>query len=120
MDNVLPTYHAEVLEVHSGDDLVLLVSLGIDNLYKKVRVRLQGVDTPDAYKAGPDTKAGILRSRLVKMLKGKSCIIQTHSQSSSKGGWVVSLHVDPSMRTETLNEILRQEGYVFRSPPNAT
>lgn len=119
MEIQTPCYQAEVLEVHSGDDLILLVSIGIDSLYKKVRARLQGVDTPDAYKAGADTEAGKVRDRVTKLLKGKKCYITAHSQSSGKGGWVVTLHLDSSMRSETLNEILCQEGYVFGGKPNA-
>jgi len=119
METKTPCYQAEVQEVHSGDDLILLVSLGIDNLYKKVRVRLQGVDTPDAYKAGIGTEAGRIRDQVNQLVKGKKCVIIAHSQSSGKGGWVVTLHIDNSMQTETLNEILRQEGYVFRGKTNA-
>ena len=113
MNEQMQCYIAEVQEVHSGDDLVLLVNLGIDNLYKKVRARLQGVDTPDAYKAAADTEAGIVRDRVKKLVKGKKCMIQVHANNSGKGGWVVTLHIDMEMRSETLNEILRQEGYVF-------
>lgn len=119
MEIQTPCYLAEVQEVHSGDDLVLLVSLGIDNLYKKVRVRLQGVDTPDAYKAGSDTKAGKIRDQVNRLVKGKKCAIQVHTQSSGKGGWVVTLYLDANTQTETLNEILRQEGYVFGGKNNA-
>jgi len=119
MENQTPCYQAEVLEVHSGDDLMLLVNIGIDSLYKKVRVRLQGVDTPDAYKAGVDTEAGKVRDRVSTLIKGKKCYIQAHSQSPGKGGWVVTLYLEPSMKTETLNEILCQEGYVFGGKTNA-
>jgi len=119
MENQIPCYSAEVQEVHSGDDLILMVSLGIDSLYKKVRARLQGVDTPDAYKAGADTEAGRIRDQVSKLLKGRKCIIKAHSQSSGKGGWVVTLYMDADMKTETLNEILRQEGYVFGGRINA-
>ena len=110
--------HLQIYVKHSGDDLILLVSLGIDNLYKKVRVRLYGVDTPDANKAGSDTEAGRVRDQVNKLIKGKKCMIRAHSQGAGKGGWVVTLHLDLSMNTETLNEILRQEGYVFGGKSN--
>ena len=103
---------AEVLEVHSGDDLVLLANLGIDGLYKKVRVRLQGVDTPDAYKASPDTEAGILRDRVSRLLKGKKCTIDVHTQG--KSSWVVTLFFGNQITNESLNEVLQNEGYVFK------
>lgn len=108
MGNLL---QAEVLEVHSGDDLVLLVSLGVDSLFKKVRVRLHGVDTPDAYRATPDTEAGKVRDLVAKMVKGKKCTIDVHTQG--KGSWVVSLYLGITDDAECLNVILQKQGYVF-------
>ena len=46
------TYDAEVREVFSGDDLVVLVDLGVESLWKRQRVRLAGGDTPNAISAG--------------------------------------------------------------------
>ncbi len=102
---------AEVLEVHSGDDMVLLASLGVDNLYKKVRVRLHGVDTPDAYRAAPGTEAGDVRDAVAKTVKGKRCTIDVHTQG--KGSWIVSLYLGITDEAECLNTILQKQGYVF-------
>lgn len=103
---------AEVIEVHSGDDLVVMASLGVDSLYKKVRVRLQGVDTPDAYKAAPDTEAGEVREQVSSMVKGKMCTMDVHTQG--KGSWVVTLYLDRDTDKESLNDILKKQGYVFK------
>ena len=105
------TLQAEVLEVHSGDDLVVLANLGVDNLFKKVRVRLYGVDTPDAYKASPGTEAGNIRDRVSSMVKGKKCLIEVHSQGRSS--WVVTLYPGLDGTVESLNDILKSEGHVF-------
>jgi hypothetical protein len=102
---------AEVLEVHSGDDLVVLADLGVDSLYKRVRVRLYGVDTPDAYKAAADTEAGQIRDKVARRVKGKKCAMEVHSQG--KASWVVTLFVGVKADAYSLNNILIEEGYVF-------
>ena len=112
-NKIKQSYNVDVLEVHSGDDLVLMVSLGLDSLYKKVRARLQGVDTPDAYKASTDTQAGEVRDKVRTLTKGKRCYIDVHTQSSGKSGWVVTLYLGPDNSHANLNEILRKDGYVF-------
>lgn len=106
----------DVIEVHSGDDLICLVDLGIDGLYKKSRVRLAGVDTPDAYQQSIDTPAGQVRDRVRKLTAGKSCYVDVHSQA--RGGWVVTLWIEEAGEAEAkwlnLNETLVKEGFVFK------
>jgi hypothetical protein len=102
---------AEVEEVHSGDDLVLMVDLGIDNLFKKVRARLHGVDTPDAYKLDSDTDAGKIRDKVKEMVKGRSCCIELHAMR--RGGWIVTLLVRDKAEYININEVLRELGFVF-------
>ena len=111
--SVLPSYKARVLEVISGDDLFLLVELGIDDLYKRVRARLHGVDTPDAYKSGESTEAGKIRNEVRKITKAKPCRIEVHLQG--RGGWVVTLFVkgDGDVGEINLNESLLRRGFVY-------
>lgn len=109
--NIVPEYSARVMEVISGDDLVLMVDLGIDDLYKRVRARLQGVDTPDAYRKPDDEIAGRVRNEVRKLTKGKQCRIEVHAQG--KGGWVVTLHIAQDESEFDLNAFLREKGYVF-------
>lgn len=106
-------YDVTVEEVHSGDDLMLLVNLGIDNLFKKVRARLHGVDAPNAYRAKPDTEAGQVRDEVKKMIQGARCQVQVVSQG--KGGWIVILFIHPpeGRTSVSLNDLLISRGYVF-------
>ena len=102
-------YQAKVEEVHSGDDLILMVELGHDSLFKRVRARLMGVDTPDAYKADPSTNAGRIRDKVKSLTRDKKCIVQVDSYR--RGGWIVTLLVvekedDPF----NLNEFLKSQG----------
>ena len=55
-------YPCEVREVFSGDDLIVMIDLGVENLFMKRRIRLHGVDTPNAVKEQKDTDAGKIRT----------------------------------------------------------
>lgn len=104
-------FEAKVEEVHSGDDFILLVNLGVDGLYKKTRVRLHGVDAPNAYKAKPETEAGRVRDE-VKKLIGSKCLVELLSEG--KGGWIVDMTVfDADNQPVCLNATLRERGYVY-------
>lgn len=112
--SVQNTYDAEVVEVHSGDDLVLMVDLGVEGLYKKVRARLRHVDTPDAYKEDPSTEAGRIRDSVRTMVKDRRCRVLVHS--SPKSGWKVTLFIlspDGPAEGINLNEHLIRQGYIF-------
>lgn len=107
-------YEAKVEEVHSGDDFIVLVNLGVDGLYKKTRVRLYGVDAPNAYKARPDTEAGKVRDEAKLLVNGK-CLIEVVSEG--KGGWIVNMTVfDESNQPICLNTFMRERGYVYNAP----
>ncbi len=104
-------FEAKVEEVHSGDDFILLVNIGVDGLFKRTRVRLHGVDAPNAYKAKPETEAGRVRDE-VKKLIGSRCLIDLVSEG--KGGWIVTMTVfDDDNQPMCLNNILRDRGYVY-------
>ena len=108
------TYAARVVEVHSGDDIILLVDLGVDGLFKRVRARLHRVDTPDAYKADSRSEAGKVREHVRSMLADKDCLITVHSPR--KSGWLVTLLVppiEPGASYTNLNEHLISRGYVY-------
>lgn len=109
-------YPCTVEEVHSGDDLVAMVELGHDALYKLVRIRLQGVDTPDAYKAKADTPAGSVREQVRRWINAndKKCIIEKHAEG--KGGWICTLYIRDGAEWVNLNERLIEMGYVYVKP----
>lgn len=108
--NIYPSYDAKVMEVISGDDLIVMVELGIDDLFKRVRARLRGVDTPDAYKKS-EGEAGEIRADVRRLTKGKKCRVDVHSQG--RGGWVVTLFIVGDAGELDLNEYLRGRGFVY-------
>ena len=109
------TYEVTVEEVYSGDDLVLMVNLGVGGLYKKVRARLVGVDTPSAFQAARNTEAGRVRD-LVRTSVGRGkCSIELHSEG--KGGWLVTLFVNTNGNELNVNAMLVERGYVYTPQP---
>jgi len=108
------SYAAKVVEVHSGDDVVLMVDLGVDGLFKRVRARLHKVDTPDAYKSDSKSEAGKIRDKVRTMVADKECIVTVHAPR--KSGWIVTLHVITNPQNcVNLNEHLISQGYIYGS-----
>jgi len=110
-------YEVEVEEVHSGDDLVLLVNLGVDGLFKRVRARLKGVDTPSAFRALKDTEAGEVRDFMRGLVLKNKCSIDLHAHG--KGGWMVTLYVAKDDGLLNVNDLLIQKGYVYQGKQEA-
>lgn len=109
------TYACEVREVFSGDDLVVFVDLGVEGLWRRQRVRLLGVDTPNAINAAEGTDAGRVRSMVKKIARGKRGILTVHSKNLTS--WVGSLTIESSTAEGgviDLNQLLITQGYVFK------
>jgi len=109
-------YSCEVKEVFSGDDLIVFVDLNVEGLFKRQRVRLAGVDTPNAVGAGENTPGGELR-REVRMLarhkKGRITIVRRNTTS-----WVVVLVVETPTGPVNINQMLIDRGYEFHEKRN--
>jgi hypothetical protein len=110
--SVQTVYTGEVREVFSGDDLVALVDLGVENLWKRQRIRLAGVDTPPAINATGDTEAGKLRNHVRMLTRGKKASITVLSRNTNS--WVVTLVVDTPEGPVNVNEMLVSRGYEFK------
>lgn len=108
------TFEVAVEEVYSGDDLILLVDLGVCGLFKRVRARLNGVDTPSAFKAARGTEAGDVRQLLRNTVSRGKCSIELHSEG--KGGWLVTLFVNTGGASLNVNKMLIDKGYVYATP----
>lgn len=102
-----------VEEVHSGDDMVVMVDLGIDKLFKRQRIRLAGVDTPNAYKAKGESEAGVIREEVRQLIDGCKCSIEVLQEG--KGGWLVNLYIRNKEQNEmSVNEFLKGRGFIYR------
>jgi len=114
-ENRSPELSGRVIRTVSGDDMTMMVDLGVDDLYKKVRIRLSGVDTPTGFQASPDSPGGLVRDAVRGLVENRECTIRVGVQN--KSGWIVDLFVPTAAGTILhLNQHLRDQGYVFRRP----
>lgn len=113
-------FTAKVERITSGDDWVAFVDLGVDNLWKRTRVRLQGVDAPRVQMGEEDGQAVALKEELKEMLLYRRVRLILHAEN--KGGWICEVHF-PSAPDEdnpdiengylNINGMLKRRGYVF-------
>lgn len=105
-------YSAKVEEVFSGDDLVLMVDLGAENLHLRQRVRLHGVDTPNAINEGPDTDAGKVRGYVRNITRDRPVRVRLVSRIG--GSWVAVVVITTRDGELNLNDDLIAQGFAFK------
>lgn len=112
-------YYARVTRVVDGDTLDLDVDLGL-KVHHHIRVRLQGVNTPEVYgidKESDEFAEGIRAKRFVEAwleAKGYDVVIKTEKDRKGKyGRWIgVIWALDGDDRQgQCLNDKLREEGW---------
>ena len=111
IDPLYSSYRAICKEVYDGDTYTMLVDLGF-HTYTTVRVRLNGVDTPELDAKDPTVKqAGVaVRDRMRQMLIGQPCIIRTQKDTQSFNRWVADVYlVDSSGGSLNIAEYLLME-----------
>lgn len=72
-------YNAKVDRVVDGDTVDALVDLGFDT-WKKVRIRMMGINTPESRTRDlEEKKRGLAaKDRLIELLGDGDCILQSH------------------------------------------
>lgn len=105
-------YEGEVQDVFSGDDIIVLVDLGIEELFKRVRVRLHGVDTPNGLGASKDSEAGKVRSYVRQLCKSKRVRLEIVSKNVSS--WVCKVVILTETGDFDLNADLAKQGYQYK------
>ena len=106
-------FKAEAIDIFSGDDLTVMVDLGVEGLYKKQRIRLAGVDTPNAVGVGPETEAGRLRTHVRNIVRRKELTIYVKTRGANV--WAATVEVDNGDGTVTnLNDDLIAQGYSYK------
>ncbi len=112
-------YHAKILEVTDGDTLDLLVDLGFDPVYRRLkRARLYGIDAPEK-----NTEAGMAaKAYLVNLLPVGTTIrvntikVKSGGEKVEKyGGYLVVLHMiednDDDPATLSINDKIVAAGH---------
>lgn len=102
-----------VKNIYSADDLILMLDLGHDGLYRITRCRLVGVDAPSTFNSD-NTEAINLKNFVSKALnQSKESYVEVTSYLNNS--WLVHLHTkDPETKAfVSLNQVLINSGYVF-------
>ena len=107
-------FSCKIIEVFSGDDLIAFVDLEVENLWKKQRIRLYGVDTPNAIKESGDTKGGKVRSEVRRITYGRTGKITVVSKNANS--WVVTLIIDTPSGPVNVNDYLTSQGFKYVAP----
>lgn len=105
-------YTGEVVEVFSGDDLIVMVDLGVDDLFKRKRIRLHGVDTPNGVGQGKSTKAGEIRDYVRRLCRGKKVCVQVITEGVRN--WVAVVEIPGPGEPYNLNDDLISKGFKFK------
>lgn len=105
-------YEAEVVDVFSGDDLIAMVDLGVEDLHKKQRIRLHGVDTPNAVGAADSTEAGKARGYVKHRCHRRKVRLTVISKNVSS--WVAVVEVLGDGEPYNINEDLIAQGYAYK------
>lgn len=111
MEKASQVYVCRIEEVHSGDDFIAMVELGVASLFVRTRVRLAGVDAPNAFRLGPETAAGKVRDEVKKILGSGKCSIRLVTEG--RGGWVAEVEVETPSGIVNINRLLQERGYVY-------
>lgn len=105
-------YKGTVQEVFSGDDLLMMLDLGVDDLHKQKRVRLDGVDTPSAIHEPDDSEAGKVRSTVRDIVRNRKCTLRVANKVGNS--WIGVLIVHARDTDININELLIARGYQFK------
>lgn len=104
-------YKAKVEEVYSGDDIIVMVDLGVEELHQRRRVRLYGVDTPNAIGQQFNTPAGIIRTKVRELLRWKPVEITVMSRPNNS--WIAIVELVTETGTLNINDYLIAEGFKY-------
>lgn len=95
-------YSVEVIRINTIDDLVGYIDLGHDSLYKKVKMRLLGIQSPEQ-----DT-IYLSTIKEMKKMQGTRCTITLHFKRGNS--WIVTLWDSLGCN---INEKLAKEGFIY-------
>lgn len=104
-------YEGEVTDVYSGDDLIVMVDLQVEDLFKRRRIRLHGVDAPNAIGASSQTEAGKVRAYVRSICERKRVRLTVISKNLRS--WVAVVEVLGDGEPHNINQDLIAQGYKF-------
>lgn len=104
-----------VKRVRAADDMqVLVLTSPEDGLYKQVRIRLAGVDTPSTFFADEDSDAVRLREEVRSLVGAADCRIAVEKEGAGNSGWLVRFFWRNGREPyQCLNSMLLARGYHY-------
>ena len=99
-------YKATVNYIVDGDTVDVMVDLGF-NIFHKVRLRLNGINTPELRDADPEKRAlGVeARRRVIELLQGREVVIES-KKTDKYGRWLADIYLE----SVNINQQLIAEG----------
>jgi len=111
-----------VKNIYSADDLILMLDLGHDGLYRLTRCRLSGVDAPSAFNS--DNAEAVKLKNFVSKVLSESTESYVETVSYRNNSWLVTLYTKDQKTNAfiSLNRVLINNGYIFKKEviPNAS
>jgi len=112
MENYLYHYKANVIKVYDGDTITVNIDLGLNVIFRKVRIRLARINAPEL--RGEERSEGIKsRDFLRKMILNKEITLQTIKDRKGKYGrylgevWIR----DKENNLINVNDLLVEKGF---------
>ena len=105
-------YSAKVLDVIDGDTLDLLVDLGF-NVHHQIRVRLNGINTPESRTTDlKEKELGLQAKTFTKdwTTRHKLVYVSTSKDKKEKFGRILALVYSDELKTACLNQDLIESG----------
>jgi micrococcal nuclease len=99
-------YKATVTYIVDGDTVDVIVDLGF-NIFHKVRLRLNGIDTPELRDRDPEKRArGVeARRRVIELLQDREVVIES-KKTDKFGRWLADIYLEST----NINQQLITEG----------
>jgi micrococcal nuclease len=106
-------YKAFVTDIYDGDSITCDIELGFGVVYKKQKIRLFGIDTPEI--RGDEREKGIIsRDYLRSRILNKNIILQTKKDKKCKYGRYLGIVIYDSI--DINNELVEKELAIKYTP----
>lgn len=104
-------YKATVVSVYDGDSITCNISLGFGFFYNKIKLRLEGIDSPEL--RGDTLEAARLsRDYLKSLILDKEVIVLTSKDLKGKyGRYIAKIYIEQDGEFSCVNDMLVENGY---------
>ena len=107
-------YSGNIVKVVDGDTVDVLIDLGFGS-YRKIRIRIKGIDTPEIYH--PSCEAELIHGREAKQfvynaIMGKNITFVSYKNRTGKyGRWLGDISYTNNGKLKLLTDELKKNGF---------